>query len=107
VGQTYLLRALKLEVTASGSYFNLSQGVFQNAAGSFGPPDLAIAHANGGTTVTLSWPATMLGYHLESAGDLNGNWTAAVFPVQTNLSDRIATTVPMGGESRFFRLREP
>jgi hypothetical protein len=38
----YMVRAVKLEVSGSGSYYNASQGIFQDLANSFGPPLLTI-----------------------------------------------------------------
>jgi hypothetical protein len=102
--QTYLVRAVKLETTGSGSYFNLSQGVFQDALGSFGPPPLAIQRGPQG--VTLSWPVAMLGYRLEAISSLgSGVWDAADVPLQTN-SVAITATVPTDANYRYFRLSE-
>ncbi len=106
-GQTYLLRAVKLEVTPSGSYYNLSQGVFQDAVGSFGPATLSIERAADSATVTLSWPSRILGYRLESADGLLGSWSPVSSPLQTNLAGRILTSVPVSGAPRFFRLHQP
>jgi hypothetical protein len=39
----YMVRAVKLEVTGSGSYYNASQGIFQNLNGDFGLPILTIS----------------------------------------------------------------
>ena len=55
-----MVRAVKLEETPSGSYYNPSQGIFQDLAGSFGPPRLSIGRA--GDSLGLSWPANALGY---------------------------------------------
>ncbi len=38
----YMVRAVKLQVSASGSYFNPSQGVFEDLQGDFGPPVLTL-----------------------------------------------------------------
>lgn len=106
-GHTYLLRAVKLEVTPSGSYFNLSQGVFQDATGSFGPATLSIEPAADSATLTLSWPSRILGYRLETSEDVIGVWTPVTTSLQTNLAGRIVTSVPMSGAPRFFRLHQP
>src|SRR5262249_10311208 len=52
----YMVRAVKWEVTPSGSYYNASQGIFQDLSGSFGPPQLPISSVASGQ-LTLSWPA--------------------------------------------------
>jgi hypothetical protein len=46
--RVYMVRAVKLEVSASGSYFNASEGVFGSLADNQGSPRLAIAPAGGG-----------------------------------------------------------
>jgi hypothetical protein len=105
--QIYMVRAIKEEVTPSGSYFNPSQGIFQDAAGSFGPASLAIAPAGNGVVV-VSWPSRLLGYHLEAATSLSAkDWSALNVPLTTN-SSRIAASIPVpaGSTYRYFRLRE-
>src|SRR5205814_10730318 len=47
---TYMVRAVKLESTTSGTYFNSSQGVFANVSGS-APPDTT------SPTVAITTPA--------------------------------------------------
>ncbi len=106
-GQTYMVRAVKLETTASGTFFNPSQGVFQDAAGGFGPPPLQIAIGSDGRGMAvLSWPRMMTGYHLESAPAILGDWLP-VSGTPTNAADGISVSVPLDGEARYFRLREP
>lgn len=39
----YMVRAVKLEVSSSGSYYNPSQGIFQNVAAAAGTPGIALA----------------------------------------------------------------
>jgi hypothetical protein len=98
------VRAVRLETTASGSYFNLSQGVFQDALGRFGPPTLAIQ--GGPQGVTLSWPVAMLGYQIEGTSSLGPDtWAVLNVPLQTN-SVSITATVPADANYRYFRLRE-
>src|SRR5207248_2728764 len=38
----YMIRAVKLEVSGSGSYYNASQGIFQSLDGSAGAPAIAL-----------------------------------------------------------------
>jgi hypothetical protein len=45
----YMVRAVKLEVSGSGSYYNASQGIFQNLNNSFGPTVLTITNLNNGS----------------------------------------------------------
>ena len=101
----YMVRAVKLEVSGSGSYTNASQGIFQDLAGTFGPPVLTIG--SGGSGLALAWPANSLGYHLESAASLSPtNWLSVTNAVQT--SNGLNTVVlSLSGSNQFFRLRNP
>src|SRR6266513_2501773 len=53
-GATYMVRAVKLENTPSGSYYNASQGIFWSAGGAPPPPPTGDTTA---PTVVLSAPA--------------------------------------------------
>jgi len=101
----FMVRAVKLEVTSSGSYYNASQGVLQNLAGDYGPPTLTTQRdAAGGV---LSWPARMLGYHLQAADSLApAAWSNVLGAVQVsnNLNN---VTMPAAVGQSFFRLTEP
>lgn len=58
------------------------------------------------STVSLDWPATVLGWALETAGVLEGPWqSAGVTP--TLVGGRATAVVPVGGGAQFFRLRKP
>lgn len=45
----YMVRAVKLEVSASGSYYNASQGIFQSLDGTAGAPRIALLQPTNGT----------------------------------------------------------
>jgi hypothetical protein len=45
----YMVRAVKLEVSASGSYYNGSQGVFQSLDGTAGAPTIVLLQPSNGT----------------------------------------------------------
>ncbi len=65
-----------------------------------GPPSLAASRS--GSDLTLSWPADVTGFTLESTPTLSGaNWQP-VTGVQNN-----SVTVPTGTGTAFFRLRSP
>jgi len=102
-----MVRAVKLEVSASGSYSNASQGIFQDLPGTFAPPTLSIGRT--GSTVTLAWPATFvsLDYRLEANSSLSPpTWSGVTNATQT--SNNIHTvTLAVAGSQRFFRLVSP
>jgi len=101
----YMVRAVKLEVSGSGSYYNASQGIFQDLAGSFGPPALNINRLGG--VAELSWPANSLGYHLETTDSISAlNWLGVTNSVQTSNGFN-TVVVNLSGSNQFFRLRSP
>jgi hypothetical protein len=53
----YMVRAVKLEISASGSYFDPSQGIFQSLDSSVATPNVALWQPTG--SVTLLAPATV------------------------------------------------
>jgi hypothetical protein len=101
----YMVRAVKLEVAGSGSYYNASQGIFQDLAGTFGPPVLSIGPVGNG--VGLTWPANSVGYHLEATASLwVSNWLSVTNAVQTSNGRNIVVVGPTSS-NQFFRLRNP
>lgn len=68
--QTYMVRAVKLDRSGSGTYFNFSQGIFASVqTGSdptepppLSPPSGLVAVANGPTSVTLTWDQQAAGH---------------------------------------------
>jgi len=54
---TYMVRALKLETTPSGTYTNQSQGVFASAAAGSTLPTAKMSVTKGPTGPVLSWPS--------------------------------------------------
>jgi hypothetical protein len=100
----YMVRAVNLETNAAaGTYFNLSQGVFQDLAGNFGPPQLKIARAE--QAVSLVWPTRFTGYQLESADSWPAvSWSPVTTP-PTVADGQFTVTVPVGTGDKSFRLR--
>ena len=70
----YMVRAVKLEVSASGSYSNASQGIFQNLNGNIGPPVLTITAQNTNTIYGAPLPAFTALY----SGFINGDTPASL-----------------------------
>jgi hypothetical protein len=105
VAGIYMVRAATLTSSASGSYYNLSQGIFADLTGNLGPPRLTVRRESDG--LTLSWPALYFSYQLETAPD----WPAAAWtPVSAipQLSnDWNVVTQTWSGPQRFYRLRSP
>ena len=53
----YMVRAVKLEVSGSGSYYNASQGIFQSLDSSFAAPSIALVQPTNNSTFPA--PATI------------------------------------------------
>ena len=91
---TYMVRAVKLENSPSGTYFNPSQGVFAKADSStILPGDPVVLTMKGGPNgLELSFPS-QLGktYAVEASSDLK-NWTS----VQTVIATGLQTTLTPG-----------
>lgn len=69
------------------------------------PPLAAVAGAQGGDPMTLSWPSSHPGWVLEESTNLSV-WFPCTLPVQTS-GEQHTVTVPTGGSGRYFRLAHP
>jgi hypothetical protein len=87
----YMVRAVKLEASGSGSYYNPSQGIFQNLNGDFGPPVLTIAAQSTNKIYGAPLPAFTLFY----SGFTNGD-TAASLSSLPVLSTTASNNSPAG-----------
>ena len=70
----YMVRAVKLEVSASGSYYNASQGIFQDLANDFGPPVLTIT----AQSTNKVYGAPLPGFTALYSGFTNGDTPASL-----------------------------
>jgi hypothetical protein len=74
----YMVRAVKLELSGSGSYYNASQGIFQPVSGNtvnIPRPTLAISNVADGSYLIQGVGLPGLVYHLQFAGLLDQtNW---------------------------------
>lgn len=86
-GYTYMVRAIKLEVNPSGSYFNPSEGIFLSVTNLL--PQLLVSISPLTNGVQLFWNSRSGGiYHVEARADLwSGAWT--------NLSQSITSSGSM------------
>jgi hypothetical protein len=83
---TYMVRAVKLESTPSGTYYNASQGLFASGTVlAMAPPITVLAHQTNGTLV-LTWNTQSgIVYHVQCKNTfLQNGWS--------NLSDAITAT---------------
>ena len=99
-----MVRAVRLEVSASGSYYNLSQGIFEDEQGDIHSPKLRIYQANG--LMVLFWPAAAIGFRLEVTDSLSlPFWRPDASPIQTvNATNLVVKLIQ--ATTCFFRLAQ-
>ncbi len=88
---TYVVRAVKLEVTPSGSYWNSSQGIFQDFDGPPGPPVLLITAQSAAKVYGAPLPDLAASYSGFVNGDTTNNLTS-----QPVLSTPATAASPIG-----------
>lgn len=87
----YMVRAVKLEVTGSGSYYNASQGIFQDLANDFGPPVLTISAQD----TNKVYGAPLPGFTALYSGFTNGDTPASLTSLPI-LSTTATSSSPAG-----------
>lgn len=68
------------------------------------PPTLMITRA--GENVLVAWPATAVGYNLESCDNLTAPTWSAVGETPVQVGDQMTVTLPLTGTSRYLRLKK-
>jgi hypothetical protein len=102
-GNTYMVRAVKLQTTPSGTYFNASQGIFANVA----QPMLVTARlvTNG---LALTWNSQPGTVYRVLAGTNLANWTDISGSITAITSSVSWTDTTIGSRSRrFYRVTTP
>jgi len=104
---TYMLRAVKLEINPSGSYFNGSQGIFASVAATSG--GIRVSVVRSGSSVILTWNSQAgTTYHALAKDNVaQPTWTA----VSGSITATGATTSWSGNvtspRQRFFKISSP
>jgi hypothetical protein len=108
---TYLVRAVKLEVTPSGSYYNPSQGIFASVSGggsSSGPISAAIRRS--GSNVVITWSNQVsVTYRVLGKDDYTqAAWTDFSGTITTNgPTCSWLTSDPTKRSQRFYKIASP
>jgi uncharacterized protein (TIGR03437 family) len=95
---TYMVRAIKLQITGAGSYFNPSQGAFSspatvNSGGTGRPPSVNTGGVVNGATFGAGQPISPGSIVSVFGSDLAvGTATAGSIPLPTSLSDVVSVT---------------
>ncbi len=66
----YMVRALKLEQSASGTYYNLSQGVFQSIDASLAAPQITLRNPTNNTVLILPAEVALIASEFDPSGDI-------------------------------------
>jgi len=104
---TYMVRAVALQTTPSGTYFNASQGVFGTATFNNGLPTIFVGLTHTANSVTLSWntvPGSV--YHVQANTGLDPrNWTDASGAITATASTTAWTDTNIhSSPQRFYRV---
>jgi hypothetical protein len=74
---------------------------------SYLPLPTLLSNPGSGNSITLSWPASIYGYHLQSSSNLLGSVWADLPATVTQTNGFNLTTVATSNNSQFFRLVLP
>ncbi len=107
---TYMIRAVTLQTTPSGTYYNPSQGIFVNAAVIAPPPPITILPSQIENMMSLSWNSQPgASYRVQYKSSLaQANWTdlsGSMFA--TGLTMSWSDPTPMTGSQRLYRVVSP
>jgi hypothetical protein len=106
---TYMIRSTTLVTNPSGSYFDLSQGLFANVSVAPSPPAAVLQVSMGSYGVTVSW-STQPGafYHLERTESLVGpTWTNLSGTFEATDTNISWTDLTAGRSQSFYRVVSP
>jgi len=103
-----MVRAIKLQVNPSGSYYNPSQGGFTTINISLMPPRLLATRAGGNITLTWNSQSGAV-YHVQAKSEpFSGNWLDVSGPINaTNTMTSWADGAGAADSGRFYRVVSP
>ena len=107
---TYMVRAIKLQSTPSGTYYNPSQGMFATASISVTVPPMTLAVTRVGSAVQLSWNSLVgLAYHVQAKTNLTQvTWADVTGPITaTNATTTWKDTTTSSSPQKWYRVSSP
>jgi hypothetical protein len=105
-----MVRAIKLETTPSGVYFNPSQGIFGSATASGANSPFTLRAARSGGSLVLSWNSQSgVVYHVLARSNVNvTNWADVSGPVTAGGTNTFWIDSSMNSRSqRYYRIVTP
>jgi len=108
---TYMVRAVKLQTTPSGTYYNPSQGIFvSTSVTSITTPPITVFASRIGTNLQLNWnSASGLTYRVQArTNSLQGNWSDVSSTLSATGAVTTWTDTTVGASAqRFYRVMSP
>jgi hypothetical protein len=104
----YMVRAVRLEQTPSGSYYNASQGVFTGVTAAVPALPIVVKVSSTNTGVTLTWNSHAgIDYRVLGCDDpATGGWSD-VSGTLTATGDSVSWTGSQAREHRYYRVASP
>ena len=107
---TYMVRAVALQTTPSGTYFNPSQGIFADATVLSPPPPMTLVANRAGNSIQLTWNSQPgSSYHVEFNSDpTQPSWTdLSGSIIATGATASWSDPVPMTDAQKYYRVISP
>lgn len=107
---TYMVRAIILQNTPSGTYYNASQGIFASATAVALPPPMTIVPVQTAGTMSLTWNSQPgSSYRVQFKNSLTrANWAdISGSIIATGATTSWADPTPMTDSQRFYRVVSP
>jgi hypothetical protein len=107
---TYMVRAVTLQTTPSGTYYNPSQGIFVDAIVLPPPPPMKLLASPGSNGMQLTWNSQAGStYHVQFKSSLTqSEWTdLSGSIVATNTTTSWSHPAPMNESQKFYRVVAP
>lgn len=107
---TYMVRAVALQQNPSGSYYNLSQGIFITVNIAGGVPPITAAAVRGPAGLVLTWSAQAgVSYHVEAQDQLSRDgWTNLSRTITAaGSTSQWSDTSAFSTSRRFYRVVSP
>jgi hypothetical protein len=110
VTNAYMVRAVKLQTTPSGTYYNASQGIFASYSGATSTAPISVSIRRSGGNLTLTWTSQRDVVYRVLAKDSysQSEWLDVSGPMAAaGLSTSWVTSDPTKRTQRFYKIASP